>query len=152
MLTISETKDYELVKEVITSPKIFAFTYGQSLQVQNFEVDKTYRYLVIKKEEETVAILPIREVTKKLLETHIYMNTDYLGSDIYKNIKEVGHEWALNQGYLVITSSCPSNAIHSIKFFNKLNYIPCGLIKNAVIYNGHLVSLILFNYDLLTGK
>ena len=142
------TTDYELIHTILTTPSLFEITHGQSIHANEFVVDTKEDYLLFHDDKEVFGCVQIRAVSKVLLEVHIAILPCHWGSDIGQKAAEAGHEWAVNEGFYTVMTTVPANCIHMLKFLKKIDYQPCGLIKNGVIYNKHLVSLILFEHDL----
>lgn len=152
-MIVERTEDLQLVHDIITTPKLFELTYGQTQTREEFEVDNRFSYLIIKEDGgEVVGCLPIRIISQVCLETHLHILPKYWGTGIQQEIADAGHKWARDNKFTCILGMAPANAVHILKWYAKIQYQPAGIIKNAVIYNGFLVSMILFSFDLTQPK
>ena len=146
MITLHESTDYIKLTEIITNPKLFKVTYGQDKN-PNWEIDKTFRYFLIKQDEDTLGCFQIKEMTKFVLEVHIFLLPQYWGTEISLEAAKVGNDWIRDQRYTKAFTRVPANAIHVIHFISKLGYRACGMLDKAIIYNNTLVSIFFFELE-----
>ena len=147
-MQISLTHDYGLIKEIVTTPRLFELTYGQACNKEDVDISDKNDYLVLSTDKEIVGCFSIREVTNILLEAHIAILPHLWGTEISQDAVNTGHAWAKDKGYKAVMTSVPANCVHMLKWLTRMDYKPCGTIKNGIVYNKHLVSLILFEYTL----
>lgn len=147
-MIITENPDLDIIKSIITNEQLFKFTYGQDCDVDKFEVDTVFKYLLISNNEEIVGCFQIKEMTHVTLEAHIFCLPKFWGTSISKEMANLGHQWALKHDYKTVYTTVPSICFHVLKYLSAIGYMACGCIKKGIIYNGHLVSLFLFEFDL----
>jgi RimJ/RimL family protein N-acetyltransferase len=146
MITLQESTNYDLLTKIITEPKLFKVTYGQDKN-PNWEIDKTFRYFVINQEDEILGCFQIKEMTKFVLEVHIFLLSRYWGTAISLEAAKIGNDWIREQRYTKAFTRVPANAIHVIKFVSALGYKACGMLDKAIIYNNVLVSIFFFELE-----
>lgn len=148
-VTVRPTGNLELIRGIITEPKLFALSYGQSVDSKNFEVEHNgFHYLHIKNGIKTVGCMQVRTLTRILLEAHIYILPEYWGTGISDRASEVGFEWAKSQGYYQVFTDVPKECTHVIRLLKRVGWVQCGHIKDGIIFNNKLQDLKFFCYDL----
>lgn len=151
MITIHPTKDYELVREILTHPALFKLTYGQGIKIEDYKVDETLDYVVAFWDHEPVGLWTLKPVTNLVIDGHIGMVPKYWGTEVVQKAMDAGYQYLRNNTeYTKIMTSVPSNCLHVLKFMEEYKYKACGIIKEGVIYNQQLVDLLLFETDLYT--
>lgn len=146
MMYITRTDDYLTVKEILSVPVLFNCTYGQGQNSLDLWDLKQKEWLLVLEDHFIIGCIEIREVTKQCLEVHIYVLPEFWSKS--KEFVATGYAWAKEQGYKSIFSSVPENCIHMLRFVHKVGFEAVGSIKNGIVYNGHLVTLFLFNKQL----
>lgn len=149
MLTLNESTDYESIKSIITNPILWRLTEGQDKtnRVNEFTVDKDWVYFLLQDGEELVGCFQTKKINNQILEVHIFILPKYWGKGQAQEAVDLGHKWAKENGYLKTFTKVPANCIHVIKFLQQIDYKVCGMIEKGAMYNGYLVSLFLYNFE-----
>ena len=143
------SEDLDLIKSIITNPLLFRLTAGKSENSQGFKVDKSWKYLIFRLDDNTpVACVQIKELTKIVLEVHIFVLPKFWGNQISLEVVTAGHEWIKSQGYRKTFTRVPANCVHILKFLNQINYKVCGMIENGIVHNNFLVTLFFYEHEL----
>ncbi len=147
MIELKETQEVDVIKSIMTNPILFRLTNGKSANINDFQLDETFQYLVCKKEEEIVGLLQVKALTKVVLEVHIFLLPKYWGKKVSYEVADAGHKWVKEQGYLKTFNRVPANCIHVLKFLQEINYKVCGMIEKGIIHNNCLVTLFLYEFE-----
>lgn len=143
MITIEETKDTKLITHVMTEPQLWKLLYGNSGRlVDTYTVDNTLTYLVAKKDETVIGLIPYRPVHGFIVEMHIAILPKFWGKRIIlKALKKMGEY--MYQKFGIFYIPVPMNCVHILKFIEKFGFKSCGIIKNSTIYRNELVDTLL---------
>ena len=150
MIVLELTKDIELIKSILTNPVLWRLTMGQSddESIENFEPDMTYQYLTINDQYfDPIGLFMVKELTKTVLEVHIFILPKYWGTDVSIKAAKTGHMWAKKEGYLKTFTRVPANCTHVLKYLEQINYHCCGQITKGIVHNKLLASLFLYDYE-----
>lgn len=147
-MIIEPTTDKELIKSIITQPKLWELEYGQGMSLQEFEVDESFIYLLIKEDNNILGMFQTREITRILIDAHIYLLPEYWGKDYSLRAVNTLFGYFQHSGYNKVITDVPKVCSHVIKLLKKVGCKQCGYIDDGVIYNNKLMGLLLFSYDL----
>lgn len=147
-LQCQQIKDNRIIKSIITHKKLFEYTYGQNVDINSFTVDNSWNYSIVCNFNNIVGLIQHRPMTKMTVEVHPYVLPKYWHTDMSTLLIESVHKYVAKQGFKNVFSTAPANCTRALKFAKKVGYIPCGMIKDGVVYNNYLVSLILYNYTI----
>jgi len=147
-MNIEETKDKNLIKSIITEPKLWKLEYGQGMDIKDFKVDESFTYLLIKEENEILGMFQTREITRILVDAHIYLLPQYWGKDYSLSAIKTLFKYFEQTNYHKIITDVPKSCSHVIKLLKKTGCKQCGYIDAGVIYNNKLMGLLLFSHDI----
>jgi len=148
MINIHENKDLSTIKSIITNPKLWELEYGQGMRIEDYKVDQTYKYLLIKEDDNILGCFQTREFTRILLEAHIYLLPDYWGKQCsLESLKALINYVKLNTNYQKILTDVPEVCKHVRNLLHKIGAEKSGYISNGVIYNNKLMGLYLYSYN-----
>jgi RimJ/RimL family protein N-acetyltransferase len=142
------TTDKELIKSIITEPTLWKLEYGQGMNIEDFEVDESFTYLVIRENDDILGIFQTREITRILVEAHIYLLPKYWGKDYSSRALNALFRYYEHSNYHKVITDVPQCCSHVIRLLKKTGCKQCGYIDKGVIYNNKLMGLLLFSYDL----
>lgn len=145
---IEQTDNIDLIKSIITEPKLWALEYGQGMSILDFEVDKSFDYLLIKEEDKVLGMFQVRELTRILMDAHIYMLPEYWGKDYSVSAINTLREYFQHSNYHKLMTDVPQCCSHVIRLLKKAGCKQCGYISDGVIYNNKLMGLLLFSLDI----
>lgn len=145
---LEETRDKELIKSIITEPKLWELEYGQGMSLEEFKIDDSFTYLLIKKEDNILGMFQTREITRILMDAHIYLLPEYWGREYSYKALITLFDYFKNTKYNKLITDVPECCSHVISLMNKVGAVLCGYIDNGVVYNNRLMGLMLFSYDL----
>ncbi len=148
MYLIEKTTNNKIIKSIITHKELYKRTYGQNTNRTNYNVESDWKYYLIQDFSNIIGVIQVRDVSKVTVEVHPFILPKYWNKNISTNAIKSVHNYFKQLGYLNVLSSAPSNCIYALKFADKMGYKVCGMIKDGVVYNNYLVSLILYNYPL----
>ena len=152
MITIQSTKDNDIITSIITEPQLWDLEYGQGMGLKDFQVDWSYRYLLIKDNEEILGLFQVRDFTRIVLEAHIYLLPKYWGNTYSKDsIKALIKYLTDMTHYHSLITDVPVVCKHVINLLKKIGARQSGFINNGVIYNNKLTDLMLFSYQIKRG-
>jgi len=147
-IKISPTKDKELIKSIITEPTLWRLQYGQGMDIKDFKVDESFDYLLIEENSFILGLFQTREITRILVDAHIYLLPQYWGQDYSSSALDALFRYFKNTNYHKVITDVPKSCSHVIKLLKKIGCKQCGFIDNGVIYNNKLMGLLLFSYDI----
>jgi len=147
MIKITESTDYKLIRSIIVDPKLFPVVSGTSDNRHGFMVDKSYRYLLATQDSVPVGLVQIKEMTKTLLDVHIFTIPAYWGTKIPEEIVTEGHKWIKEQGYLKTFTKVPGVCTHVLGFLERVGYKCCGMIEKGIVWNQTLCSLFFYEFE-----
>lgn len=149
MLRIESNPKLKDISDIITNPVLWKLTYGQDEpDAVNMKIIPAGDYLLIRDQyNDRVGCFMIKELTKTILEVHVFILPEFWGQRSLEAAK-IGHRWAKEQGYLKTFTKCPGNCFHVLRYLERAGYKACGLIEKGIVYNKTLVPLLLFNFDL----
>jgi RimJ/RimL family protein N-acetyltransferase len=146
---LTKTVDQTQITQIIIEPKLWAVEYGQGNKLEDFTVDLSFDYLLIQDEDqdnEVLGLFQVRSLTKIILEAHIYLLPKYWGKDYAKRSVLALFEYVRTQTrYHKVLTDVPASCKHVIKLMKKIGAEQCGYIKEGVVYNNTLQTLLLFD-------
>lgn len=145
---IEKSENYELIHTILTTPELY-HTVGNSRPVEEFLVDRSFDYLLICEEKQILGCFQIREFNKNIVECHINILPKYWGKGVAETASKLGFKWLEdNTTYFKALTDVPVDCeiVHRLSL--KLGWNPCGMMKQAVIYDGHVTDLILYDYNI----
>lgn len=145
---IELTRDNVLINSIITEPKLWALEYGQGMVKEDYKVDESFTYLLIKEDDSILGLFQTREITRILVDAHIYLLPSYWGKDYSSKAIKSLQGYFLSSEYHKIITDVPKSCHHVIKLLKKVGCKQCGYIEEGVIYNNQLMDLLLFSLDL----
>ena len=149
MLNISKTIDNEVIKSIITTPKLFQLTYGQGINSEDYQVKEGWNYYLGKWDNEILVLFQTREFTKKVLEVHIYCLPKFWGTEVPEIVSKKFMEYIKDKTkFTSLMTDVPVDCKPVHKLIEKLHGKCIGLIKNGCIYNNRSQDLILYQYEL----
>lgn len=150
MITVKHTKDIGLIKSIITNPYLYQLTYGQNATpVEEFKVDQTFTYLLIHEDEKIKGCFQLRELTKVLVEVHIYILPQYWGTDTSIDASFAGFKWLLlNTPYRKVFTDIPEDCTNVIDLVKRVGWKQFGSLDDGVIYNNRLQTLLFYSYNI----
>jgi len=149
MFYITESKDYELIYEILSNEKL------SRLSGWDKKLDKSYTYYVIEQlgveEDVVVGMLQTKAMTSEVLKAHIHILPEFWGKGLaleaslsaFRHITEVTK-------FNKLFTNVPVTCIHVLTYLKKIGANICGMIKEGCMYDGKLTDLILFDYNLRT--
>jgi RimJ/RimL family protein N-acetyltransferase len=152
MITVTKTDNKELIKQIITEPTLWKVMYGQGNDLNNFNVDTTFDYLLIEDSEKgVVGLFQIRALTKMLVECHAYILPEFWGKGLSETASQSGFEYLRNNTkYLKCFTDIPEDCNEVRTSCERIGWKKIGTVENGVIYNGRLQKLDFYEYA-LTG-
>jgi RimJ/RimL family protein N-acetyltransferase len=147
-MNLELTKNKELIFSIITDPKLWSIEYGQGMKIEDYKIDESFDYLLIKEEEKILGLFQTREITRILLDAHIYLLPEFWGKDYSLNALNTLIRHFQHSKYHQLITDVPEVCSHVINLMGKIGAKVCGYIENGVIYNNKLMGLFLFSYDL----
>lgn len=142
------SKDYNLIHSIITNPKLWELEYGQGHDINEFEVDTTFDYLVIVDNNQILGCFQTRALTKVLLEAHIYLLPEYWGKDYSKQALKTLFSYVKKYtSFYQVFTDVPEVCVHVIKLMHEMGCTQAARIESGVIYNNKLMALLLFTYN-----
>jgi hypothetical protein len=147
-MNIELATDMELVRSIITTPKLYEAVSGKEIPVAEFKVDLEYQYLIFKQDDKVLGCLQIKPLTKLVLDVHIFILPENWGTGIVKEIAHEGHKYIKELGYTKTFTRVPSNCMHVLHCLQKIGYTSCGMIEKGIVFNKTLVTLFLFEREL----
>lgn len=147
MVTLTETKDYEIVKKIISDPQLWQLTYGQMGEFHDFKVREDFRYLLIENEGNVLGCFQVRPFTNTVMEIHSFILPGYWGTEFVQKAVDEGHDWVKAEGYLKTWTKVPATCIHVLKYLQKSHYKCSGMIEEGIIHNHHLVTLFFYEFE-----
>lgn len=143
------SKNYPLIKTILTEPTLWELEYGQGHDKENFRVDASYTYLLVKKDGIIVGVFQVREMTKVLLEFHSFLLPQYWGTGLSEQIPAALAAWAAaNTSAHNIITMVPQAAKHVLDYLERIGAQFSGLIPNGIVYNGAFSALYLYTYPI----
>ena len=153
MITLTESKCKDLIKGIVRDPKLWKLTYGQALsEVDSFELEEDYIYLIIRKDDLLIGCYTYRPFTKNVAEVHAFILSEFWGSGISKEVASSAYEYFINKGFIKLFTTVPDICIHVLKHLSYLGFTACGSIKDGIVFNHRLCTLFLFEKDLRNIK
>lgn len=148
-IKLIQTIDLNLIRSIITTPKLFETQIGQSDTVESYIVDINYDYFLIINEDEILGLFQTRPFTKICLEAHIHLLPKYWGKRAYSKyaIKSLFEHFKSSE-YNIVLTDVPEECSHVINLLLKLDCEVSGFIPQSVIYNNKLMGLFLFSHSL----
>lgn len=149
-MIIEETRDLELIKSLLSDPKLFAVTYGQGNTIDTLVIDPNQRYLLIKDRVNIYGFFQLREFTKIMIECHINIVSKYWGeSDISLTASIAGFKWLRdNTEYTKAFTDVPICCVEVIRLCKKIGWKLCGIVPTGCVYNKAFTDLLLYEYNL----
>lgn len=147
-MQIEQTTNSDLIKSIITEPKLWELEYGQGMSIYDFEIDKSFNYLLIKEENQILGMFQTREITRILIDAHIYLLPQYWGKEYSINAINNLIRYYQHSNYKKLMTSTPQVCSHVINLLKKVGCKQCGYISDGVIYNNKLMGLLLFSLDI----
>ncbi len=145
-MIIEPTQDEAIITSIITEPKLWKLEYGQGMAIKDYEVDGGFTYLLIKENETILGLFQTRELTRILLEAHIYLLPEYWGGDSSKKALTALIEYCkTNTTYHKVFTDVPKVCKHVINLMKRIGAVQCGYIQEGVIFDGKLTDLMLFS-------
>lgn len=142
------SKDEKLITQIMTEPKLFQATYGQSIDTKDFKIDYNWVYHIASYDDKIVGLFKVRELTKILIEVHIYILPKYQNRHLPIAVTIQAIKWIQNNTqYRNISTFVPEDCIHVIKFLDSLNFKPVGFLPHGVIYNKRVQGLLMYNKE-----
>ena len=151
-MIITPTTDHNIIKSIVTNPPLFKLINGQdpSCTRENYEVDTKLDYLVAESHSTYFGLISMRTITSMVVETHIRIIPYYWKTGTSIEVALHGLKWlAANTAYRKTTTTVPGNCHHVLKFLKLIDFKPCGIINDGIIYNNELTSLIFFEKELV---
>jgi hypothetical protein len=147
-MIVEVTINEELIKEIITHPRLFNKTQGKGHKPEEFKINPQVTYLVLRDGETNLGIIETLELTNCVLEVHIHILPI---TERAKMVKEQGapalHEYIRNAGYKKLFTRIPATCGHVLKLVQELHYICCGSIDKGIIFNGLLQSVFFYEFE-----
>ncbi len=147
MLTITLTKDHNVISEIVCDKKIWALQNGQdpTEDQQHYVPNIQNEYLVVKHGFHLVGLFVLKKITHKLYDAHIRILPSYWGSDMSIKATHLMFDWVIaHSEALSIMTMVPANCDHVKRFLDKLGAKVSGLIKDGIVYDHELVDLIIY--------
>jgi RimJ/RimL family protein N-acetyltransferase len=141
MIKIEETKNKELILNIVNKPKVLELI-GQN-HISNINLN--HMWLLGKENNQIIGFIEFKEFNKITVEGHIILHPEYhktgkslkFTNEAFKYLKK--HTYYKN-----ILASVPVECKHIMKFLEKLNFKVIGLMKDSIIHNNRLQDLLLY--------
>lgn len=142
-MKVLETKNKTLIKDVVTNPVLFKML-GYSGNPEDFRPNLNDTWLHISYESITVGLFHVKEFTKITAECHAYILPEYHGKGVSISAAEKAIDYLKkNSEYRTLMTMVPMACEHVFKFLKRIDFKPCGLIKNSIVYNDQLQDMVL---------
>jgi hypothetical protein len=149
LITIEKSKNYKLIRDILTDPVIFKVC-GLGDDIKKFKVDKSYNYLIVKQDKVVIGCYRLLALTSTTLKCHIQILPKYWGiPGLSDQCCVVAQNWIReNTKFNKCFTDVPVDCVHVHEMCKRINWKPCGLIREGCFYNGKLTDLILYDYSL----
>ena len=143
-MIISETKNVNLIKLIVTDPTLWLLEGGEGQDPKSYKPYLGHIWLKIIHNRDIIGLLELREFTKITYEGHIYILPQYHASGLAleAGVALIGYIRKLNKIKNIITT-VPTSCDHVLNFLKKLGFSVNGIIQNGIIYNGKYQDLIM---------
>jgi RimJ/RimL family protein N-acetyltransferase len=144
MIIITETKDKELIKSIITNEHIWELA-GYSGNKDEYEPDLTNTWLKIELDRVLVGIFKLRKFTEITVDGHIHILPEFRNKIIANDaIKESRKYLKEKSNYKNVITTVPISCEHVMKLMDRVGFKVCGAIHNGIIYQDRLEDLIVY--------
>ena len=89
-----------------------------------------------------------KNFTNVTVEVHTLMLPEYWGTGLSHKTSKIFLQYLKDKGYISAITSIPACCEHTIKFVTIEKCDLVGIIKNGIVFNGHLQTLLIFQKDL----
>lgn len=142
-MKVSETKNKHLIKEIVTNPTLFKML-GYSGNPEDFRPNLNDMWIYISEDNKAVGLFHVKEFTRVTAECHAYILPEFHGSGKSIEAATKAIEYLkTNSEYRVLMTMVPMACEHVFKFLKRIDFKPCGLIKNSIVYNDQLQDMVL---------
>lgn len=131
---IEETKDYELIKSIVTEPRVWATVAEDGHDREAWEPDLSQGWLVAKDEDgEIIGLYTVHAHNSITLEIHPFVLPEFRGAEAYQSGKEVLQWIKAKTKYQKVVCSIPV-IYRNVKLFA----MRCGLKQEGVNRKSYL--------------
>lgn len=115
-----------------------------------FKVNKSFDHLLIENDEcQVIGCFQYKHVTNRVVEVHINILPKFWGGECGLESILNSFKWfKINTKYTKVLTDVPANCDKVIELMKKAGGIPCGVVKQGVVYNNILTDLIFFERDI----
>ncbi len=148
MLTLTLTKDHNLIAEVICDSHVWPLCEGQSeaADIQHYLPDPNFQYLIIKDGIHLIGLFMFKKMTEMTMEAHIRILKTYWGCGHSLRATKLFVEWLKENTICInLMTTVPSNRHNVIGFCDRAGFKVCGMIKDGIIFDHELVDLLILN-------
>lgn len=147
-MIVYRTKDLRKIHAILSNPIIQQVTSGCK-DIENFQVNKSFKHLLFEKNAKIVGCFQYRHMSSQLVETHINILPQYWGEDFGVEATLAAFNWlARNTKYKKAWTDVPSVCFKVLGLMDKIDAKICGVVKNGAVYNNNLTDLMFFERDL----
>lgn len=155
MLTISQTNDYQFIKDWLNEKQLdtkgFHDNYLKADNKIDFIKNMNVDWFIVRLDEQVLAVLNTKHYTAEYIELHVCADpkTRFKWLGLWDYIEQFVHTELGYNGILIYT---PQSCGYVIKWCNRLGFEVSGIIPKGMVWRNELNNLIIMTKYLRSDK
>lgn len=151
LFKIDLTYDPDLVRSIVTIPKLYELAIGDGTPRENWYPQQGSVWLLGTYDNEPVGVLNLEAKNHVMIEYHWYTKPQYWGSPMLDLMEYEAIEWLRkNTHFLKLMVTCPSLCPHTIQAATSHDMVAEGYFKNAMVWKGQLCDMVVLTKQIKT--